>query len=65
MALTGLILVLSLFGVIAYRAYNARKTRLEQLNPTLRFRELIKSHENVDAIAALLQQKASNSPTCE
>ena len=64
-ALTGLILVLSLFGVIAYRAYNARKTRLEQLNPTLRFRELIKSHENVDAIAALLQQKASNSPTCE
>ena len=61
-ALTGLILVLLLFIVIAYRAYQARKTRLQTQNPTLRFKELIKSHENVEAIVTLLQQRATNSP---
>ena len=58
----GLMLVLSLFGVIIYRTYRARRTRLQQLNPALRFQELIKSHENVEAIAALLQQRATNPP---
>ena len=61
-ALTGLILVLLLFIVIAYRAYQARKTRLQTQNPTFRFKELIKSHENVEAIVTLLQQRATNSP---
>ena len=61
-AVTGLLLVLVLFGVIAYRAYNARKTRLQMQNPTFRFKELMKSPENVEAIATLLQQRATNSP---
>ena len=52
----------SITTVIAYQAYQARKTRLQTQNPTLRFKELIKSHENVEAIVTLLQQRATNSP---
>ena len=61
-ALAGLMLVSLLLGYITYRACDARKTKLRQLNPTLRFQELIKSHENVEAIANLLQQQGTNSP---
>ena len=64
-ASTGLMLVLFLFGVIIYRAYSARKARIQKLNPAFRFQELIKSQENVEAIAALLQQRATNSPVRE
>ena len=62
MALTGLMLILVLFGVIAYRAYKARKVRVQMQNPTFRFKELMKSAENVEAIAALIQKGATNPP---
>jgi hypothetical protein len=63
MALAALMLVLFLFGIIVYRSYMARKVRIQQLNPQFRFQELIRSHENVEAIAELLAARATKSPT--
>ena len=51
-----LILILSLLAVVFWQAWRTKRRERQAADPVIRFKELIRKHDNIDSILGLLEK---------